>query len=60
MAAIECNLCEFKEYCVARLNDPTVIGCGMMLYVHDVIKREEISVIHQITTGSVIDPPAEM
>ena len=45
---IECKDCDLRPYCIARLNDRTVKGCGMSLYYHGLIKFEEIRVLHEI------------
>lgn len=43
-----CEYCDLKPYCIARLNDRTVRGCGMSLYYHGLIKFEEIRVLYEI------------
>ena len=40
--------CPFLAYCVARMNDPTVTGCGIPLWRAGVIRREQIEVEHTI------------
>lgn len=52
-AAIPCiseeAQCPYYNYCIARLNNKTVVGCGMALYVDGSITYEEIGVMHSIT-----------
>lgn len=40
--------CPFIAYCLARLNDPTITGCGFQLWLNGVISREQVEVEHTI------------
>ena len=40
--------CPYYKYCIARLADPTIIGCGMYLYCQGYISAEEIGVLHKV------------
>lgn len=43
--------CPLIKYCIARLNDRTITGCGMPLYEAGLILREDIMVEHTVRKG---------
>ncbi len=40
--------CPNLPYCLARLSDPTITGCGMPLYEAGLIQRADIRVEHTV------------
>ena len=44
--------CPNLPYCLARLSDPTITGCGMPLWEAGIIRREEIVVEHTVRGGA--------
>ena len=40
--------CPIKVYCLARLSDPTIIGCTIPEYTAGKIRRQEVIVWHRI------------
>lgn len=40
--------CPNLPYCLARLSDPTITGCGMPLREAGLIRRDEIMVEHTV------------
>ena len=40
--------CPMIQYCIARLNDPTITGCGIPLWYGGVIRKDEIMVEHTV------------
>ena len=40
--------CPMIQYCIARLNDPTITGCGIPLWDAGLIRKEEIMVEHTV------------
>lgn len=40
--------CPMIRYCLARMNDRTITGCGIPLYSAGLIRREEIQVEHTV------------
>lgn len=40
--------CPMISYCMARLNDRTITGCGIPLYAAGLIRREDIQVEHTL------------
>ena len=40
--------CPYIDYCLARLNDRSIIGCGIPLYMSGIITESEIKVLHEI------------
>ena len=40
--------CPYINYCLARLNDPTITGCGLPLYMAGVINKDDVRVVHTI------------
>lgn len=40
--------CPMIKFCLARLTDGTVTGCGIPLWYSGLIKREEITVEHTV------------
>lgn len=40
--------CPMLPYCLARLSDPTITGCGMPLYEAGLIQRADIQVEHMV------------
>lgn len=40
--------CPMKVYCLARLSDPTIIGCTIPEYTEEKIRRQEVVVWHRI------------
>lgn len=40
--------CPMIQYCLARLTDGTITGCGIPLYEAGLIRREEIMVEHTV------------
>ena len=45
---VRCENCPYLHYCLARLNDRTITGCGMALYEAGIIRKEEIIVQHTV------------
>lgn len=43
-----CQGCPMKPYCLARLNDRTITGCGIPLYMTGQISKDEINVEHTV------------
>ena len=43
--------CPMIRYCLARLTDRTITGCGIPLWYGGVIRREEILVEHTVKDG---------
>ena len=43
--------CPMKICCLARLSDPTIVGCSVPEYVAGKVRREEIIVYHGIREG---------
>ena len=48
IATIQCKDCPYIKTCIARLNDRTVTGCGMALFINGLIKYDEIGVQHTV------------
>ena len=43
--------CPYIVTCLARLNDPSIIGCGYPLWYHGIIQsKEDIYVVHAVRT----------
>ena len=40
--------CPMLPYCLARLTDRTITGCGVPLWYGGVIRREDIQVEHTV------------
>ena len=40
--------CPMIKYCLARLTDRTITGCGVPLYTAGLIKRDAVEVEHTI------------
>ena len=40
--------CPYYRYCIARINDPSIIGCGMYLFKQGYIAWDEIGVTHRV------------
>ena len=40
--------CPYIKTCLARLNDRTITGCGMPLYVADIIPYSAVMVRHEV------------
>ena len=40
--------CPMKPYCLARLTDRTITGCGIPLWYGGVIRKDEIMVEHTV------------
>lgn len=40
--------CPMIRYCLARLTDMTITGCGIPLWYAGVIRREDIQVEHTV------------
>ena len=40
--------CPIKPYCLARLSDPTIVGCTVPEYTAGKIRRQEVIVWHGI------------
>lgn len=40
--------CPMIQYCIARLNDPTITGCGIPLWDAGLIRKDEIMVEHTV------------
>ena len=40
--------CPYLKTCIARLNDKSIVGCGMPLYQAGIIPYEAIMVEHRI------------
>lgn len=47
--------CPMLRYCLARLADPTITGCGVPLHIAGVIRKADIYVEHAIR-GSNEEP----
>ena len=45
--------CPMIRYCLARLNDRTITGCGIPLYSAGLIRREEIQVEHTVKAAKM-------
>ena len=45
---VKCESCPILVYCLARLSDPTITGCGMPLYEVGILRKEEILVEHTV------------
>ena len=43
------NDCPMLPYCLAKLNDPTISGCGMPLAYAGAIKMSEVMVEHTVS-----------
>ena len=43
--------CPMKICCLARLSDPTIIGCTIPEYTAGKIRRQEVIVYHGIKEG---------
>lgn len=45
--------CPYFVTCLARLNDPSIIGCGYPLWYHGIIKsKSDIFVVHRVKTDA--------
>lgn len=44
--------CPYLDFCLARLTDRSITGCGMPLYVDGLIKYEGIRMQHTINAES--------
>lgn len=44
--------CPIKPYCLARLTDRTITGCGVPLYEAGLIRRADIMVEHTVMERS--------
>ena len=43
--------CPLFKFCLARLNDPSIIGCGYALWYYGIIKsKSDIFVVHKART----------
>ena len=40
--------CPYIVTCIARLNDPSIVGCGLPLYMSGMIEKGDIYVTHRI------------
>lgn len=45
---IKCQSCPMIQYCIARLTDRTITGCGMSLYEAGLIQKADIVVEHTV------------
>ena len=54
IASIECQDCPYTKTCMARLNDRTVTGCGVALFISGLIKYDEIGVEHTVNAPTII------
>lgn len=43
--------CPMIRYCIARMNDRTITGCGIPLWYAGVIRREQVEVEHTVRDG---------
>lgn len=43
--------CPLIKYCLARLTDGTITGCGIPLWDAGVIRKEEVMVEHTVKDG---------
>jgi hypothetical protein len=43
--------CPLLRYCIARMNDPTVTGCGIPLWYGGFISRDQVQVEHTVRDG---------
>lgn len=47
--------CPMIRYCLARLTDRTITGCGIPLWYGGMIRKEDIQVEHTIKDGDSDD-----
>ena len=40
--------CPYIVTCIARLNDPTIVGCGLPFYLSGVIDKADLEVVHRV------------
>ena len=40
--------CPLIRYCIARMNDRTITGCGIPIWYAGVIRREQVEVEHTV------------
>ena len=45
--------CPYIRFCLARINDPTIVGCGCPLYWNGLIDRGSIYVVHRVKQEEV-------
>ena len=45
---IHCDDCEFKPFCIPRLNDRTITGCTYPMYWEGIISKGEVVVEHTL------------
>lgn len=50
IALILCKDCPYIKTCIANLNDRTITGCGMALFINGLIKYDEIGIEHTVNT----------
>ena len=43
--------CPLIRFCIARMNDRTITGCGIPLWYAGVIRREQVEVAHTVWEG---------
>ena len=48
MTIVKCGQCEIKPFCLARLADRTISGCGLMLYRYGLIRHQDVMVEHTV------------
>ena len=45
--------CPYIRTCLARLNDPSIIGCGYPLYLHGILQsKSDVYVVHRVKTDA--------
>ena len=44
-------VCPLYKYCIPRINDPTIVGCGLSLFLAGVIAWNDIGILHEIKGG---------
>ena len=45
---VSCTDCPYNKVCIARVNDSSIIGCGIPLYVDGIIPYACICVRHKL------------
>ena len=49
-------MCPYIKTCLARLNDPSIVGCGYPLYLNGLIRKSDILVSHRIVQDAPEKP----
>lgn len=53
-------VCEYYNFCLARMNDPTISGCGIPLWAHGQINYDAITVMHTVRSDFDIAVKADV